>query len=60
MTRRGSIALNCLEGGCSRKFGHQSSPKAKKFGRWEDVSGSLILHTQDREETVTLGGPIDT
>ena len=44
----------------SQKFGHQSPSKAKKFGRWEDASGSLMVRPQDREETVTLGGPIDT
>jgi hypothetical protein len=60
MTRRGSISLNCLEGRCSRKFGHQNSLKAKKLGHWADVPGSLILPTQDQEETVALGGSVDT
>jgi hypothetical protein len=60
MTRRGSISLNRLEGRYSRKFGHQNPLKVKKLGHWEDVLGSLILHTQDQEETVALGGSVDT
>jgi hypothetical protein len=60
MTQRGSISLNCLEGRCSRMFDHQNPLKVKKLGHWEDVSGSLILHTQDQEGTVALGGSVDT
>jgi hypothetical protein len=60
MTRRGSISLNCLEGRCSRRFGHQNALKVKKLGHREDVSGSLILHAQVQEEIVALGGSVDT